>query len=419
MLLPSKPKGSSASPGYTARKRILFVAMANSIHVARWLELLKSEPFDARLISSNASTSIRNPKRSVHELIRPLLTKRSASQQLQLTIPIFSKFASSIMWRIDRFTSDWVRGFYIWLNIMLFRPHLVHVLELQNGGYPVLRAYSLLPKNRRPLLFVTNYGSDVYWYRNFPSHNKRLRKLLNLANAYSAECQRDVVIARELGFTGCVLRTCPVTGGLNPSTLPDIQSISNLANRTTIVVKGYQGTWGQAVEALDAIAKANREIISRFKIEVYSCDSETELAAGKLKGLGLDVLIYGHGVLGHSEMLDLFQRSRVYLGLSRSDGISTSMLEAMSQGAVPIQTDTACASEWIRSKRDGYVVSLDDQMGISRGLEKILSDDEFAHNAQLVNQATIREKYDQGKIRELVNSYYAEILGSSTSLGKE
>ena len=44
------------------------------------------------------------------------------------------------------------------------------------------------------------------------------------------------------------------------------------------------------------------------------------------------------GNLGHEEVLKLLSESEIYIGHSLSDGISTSMLEAMAMGAVPIQT---------------------------------------------------------------------------------
>jgi glycosyltransferase involved in cell wall biosynthesis len=46
-------------------------------------------------------------------------------------------------------------------------------------------------------------------------------------------------------------------------------------------------------------------------------------------------------------MYEKFANSRIYVGASRSDGISTSFLEALVLGAYPIQTNTSCANEWV------------------------------------------------------------------------
>jgi glycosyltransferase involved in cell wall biosynthesis len=50
--------------------------------------------------------------------------------------------------------------------------------------------------------------------------------------------------------------------------------------------------------------------------------------------------------MSHKQVLEMFAISKIYVGLSESDGISTSMLEAMAMGAIPVQTSTACCDEW-------------------------------------------------------------------------
>jgi glycosyltransferase involved in cell wall biosynthesis len=51
--------------------------------------------------------------------------------------------------------------------------------------------------------------------------------------------------------------------------------------------------------------------------------------------------------LPYEKILSFFQNAKIYLGISRSDGISTSFLEALSYGAYPIQSNTSCANEWV------------------------------------------------------------------------
>jgi glycosyltransferase involved in cell wall biosynthesis len=48
------------------------------------------------------------------------------------------------------------------------------------------------------------------------------------------------------------------------------------------------------------------------------------------------------------------------VGHSLSEGISTSMLEAMAMGAIPIQTCTSCADEWIINGEAGFLVEPND-----------------------------------------------------------
>jgi len=50
--------------------------------------------------------------------------------------------------------------------------------------------------------------------------------------------------------------------------------------------------------------------------------------------------------MSHKQVLEMFAKSIIYVGLSESDGIRISMLEAMAMGATPVQTSTACCDEW-------------------------------------------------------------------------
>ena len=63
---------------------------------------------------------------------------------------------------------------------------------------------------------------------------------------------------------------------------------------------------------------------------------------------GLDITAHAKRALSHQQVPELFAKSKIYVGLSESDGISTSMLEATAMGAIPMQTSTACGDEWFK-----------------------------------------------------------------------
>ena len=89
------------------------------------------------------------------------------------------------------------------------------------------------------------------------------------------------------------------------------------------------------------------EELRGYKIIVYSANrSVLKLAKQISKQTGLEIKAFGKGAMSHKQVLEMFAKSKIYVGLSESDGISTSMLEAMAMGAIPVQTSTACCDEW-------------------------------------------------------------------------
>jgi glycosyltransferase involved in cell wall biosynthesis len=307
--------------------------MFDSIHSARWLSQFENKRINFLLFPSS-------PHRRVHpELERLLSSSEAASFRL---VPLAHYFALPL-WVLDKFANNFFRGSLLKAAIRSFQPSIIHSLELQNAGYVTLRALSTR-KRKSARLLVTNWGSDIFWFQRFSKHKTKLQKLLQLADVYSAECERDVVLARNLGFTGQAMPVIPNAGGFSKADF----AIPRLApsERKTIALKGYHGWVGRAKVSLDAVREMSEEL-QGYKIIVYSANrSVLKLAKQVSKQTGLEIKAFGKGAMSHKQVLEMFAKSKIYVGLSESDGISTSVLEAMAMGAIPVQTSTACCDEW-------------------------------------------------------------------------
>jgi glycosyltransferase involved in cell wall biosynthesis len=103
--------------------------------------------------------------------------------------------------------------------------------------------------------------------------------------------------------------------------------------------------------------------------------------------------------------LEIFSRSKIYVGASRSDGISTSFLEAILNGVYPIQTSTSCVSEWINK---GCIASLvaEDVTEIYGAIKASIDNDIFLDNAQLINQKIAKQYLDPDKIKNDAFKFY-------------
>jgi glycosyltransferase involved in cell wall biosynthesis len=143
---------------------------------------------------------------------------------------------------------------------------------------------------------------------------------------------------------------------------------------------------------------------------MFSCNSKTVAEAKRLsRSAGLEIVTHKKHTLSHSEVLGIMRKSIAYIGLSKSDGISTSMIEAMSQGAIPIQSDTSCANEWIRSGQGGFLVGFNDWQAVAKSLDQILKNTSFVAEARARNYQTIREKYDANRLSVIAHGYYQRL----------
>ncbi len=370
------------------RKRILVICMFDSIHSARWLAQFQDQDIEFLLFPSS-------PHRRVHKNLKALVSGNSrASYRL---FPL-SKLFGLPLWIADKFVNNWFRASLVKSAIKSFKPNFVHAMELQNAGYIAARA---MRQKSTARLIATNWGSDIFWFQQFPKHREKLKHLLSVADYYSCECNRDVQLAKSLGFSGHVMPVIPNAGGFAKELLS--QPVPALADRKVIAIKGYHGWVGRAKIALEAV-EAIASDLKGYRLVVYSANRGTiKLAKQVAKRAGLDFTIYGKGKLSHSQVLELFASAKIYVGLSLSDGISTSLLESMAMGAIPVQTATACCDEWFTDS--GVKVAEITVEGVQKA---ILSGLKLAENQELSdrNLEIIRTKADAVEVAKIARGFY-------------
>jgi glycosyltransferase involved in cell wall biosynthesis len=373
--------------------KILLVGMADSIHLSRWISQFDSSDLIFEVVSA-----------SPHRRVQKGISER-ARKSNRVSITWFSRVFSLPMWIADRFLSDWVRGAYIAWRIRRFNPEIVHIHELQNAGYATRRAFQLL-KKRQPKLIVTNYGSEIVWFSKFPKHKAKIKALLDIADGFSAECTRDYNLAAQISSGYQTLPLMPVAGGLAKFTGPE-------RVRNKISIKGYENHWGKAIVALETVAGLGARL-GNLEIVLYSCNAPVLRAAKKLsKSTGMKITTYKKGALSHNEVMDLFQSSLIYVGHSLSDGISTSMVEAMAMGAIPVQTNTSCAQEWVVDKKTGFIFTPNDLEALRSAVLDIIEGKFDSEAARAENYAVIDSRYNPDKLSLIAAGYYQSLTASA------
>ena len=176
--------------------------------------------------------------------------------------------------------------------------------------------------------------------------------------------------------------------------------------RSQIIVKGYGGVFGRAEEVI----RIAEEVLKKYMWVNFFFYSVTKDNLESLKELKRK---FGNRVslrrvedkLSHSQMQQEFQKSRIYIGCSISDGISTSFLEALANGAFPIQTNTSCANEWIAK---GAIASLVDVDGneILKEIEWIIENNPYLELAFAANRKVALENLDSHYLKKLSEEFY-------------
>ena len=403
--------------------RILIVAMADSIHTALFINQIVDEGWEIHLFPSTDSVispDLRNL--TVHDgMIRYSGVDKSVRQSgaWPWPFPCLERWAGLTLKRLRRspplalYTKDRSRGKRLARVIRQIKPDIVHSLEIQHAGYLTLDAKCAL-ENEFPLWFVSIWGSDIYYFGRFQEHTERIKTVLATCNYFNSECHRDVVLARALGFKGHAFPALPVSG-FNLVQIEQFRQTGPVSSRRLILLKGYQTWAGRALVGLQAIALC-ADHLENYRVAIYLASTEVKkeaISVADKTGIPIDILPY----CSHDDMLRHHGRARIHIGLSITDGISVSFLEAIVMGAFPIQSCTACANEWITDGQTGCIVPPEDPEAIAAAIRRAVTDNDLVDHAAECNAQMAKDRLEDSVIKQKVVSMYKEI--GNAALQKE
>jgi glycosyltransferase involved in cell wall biosynthesis len=389
-------------------KRILFVGMVDAIHAVRWISQITDQECEvfffpverARLHPEFRNLTIFTPnifsvKYPANNRVR-LLPWVNLLFLLEAKIPKFLGIPAPGL--VEK-ALQWV--------VQTWKPDLVHSLEFQKAGYLTLAVKQKMGA-RFPRWIATNWGSDIALFGKFPEHREKIQSILAECDYYSAECQRDVDLAKELGFNKKILPVLPNAGGYDLEKIGAYRQPGAVSSRRVVLLKGYQGWAGRGLAGLRALTLC-ADALKGFRVLIFAASPDVVLAARVFTietGIPTEIIPYG----SHAEMLRLHGQARIYIGLSIVDGISTSLLEALVMGAFPIQSCTACADEWITDGENGFIIPPEDPHVIAQAIRTALTNDALVDGAAEKNSMLAQKRLERKAIKTKVVEMYKEIL---------
>lgn len=281
---------------------------------------------------------------------------------------------------------------------------IIHSFEMQNCTYPFLNFI----QKKKTFWIYSCWGSDLFYYQNLPKHNKKIRNVLKNIDYLITDNKRDQNLARNLGFKGRNLAIIPGGGGL--CTEKYVNLIKPFKDRNTIIVKGYNHNFGRGLKVVKALKKLKLD--ESYKIVVFASHN---IISNYVRDNKLNYTIYHRHELLHEEVLKLMGNSLIYIGNSISDGMPNTLLEALSMGAFPIQSNPGnVTAEIITDNKNGILIKDPEcithlEVLITNLLEnKIVMANAFFENIILGEKIL-----DKQANTKLINDAYEEVIKQS------
>jgi hypothetical protein len=391
--------------------RILFVAISESVHTARWISQLNVKNWDVHLFPSDMGMTPHDDLRNltIHSFFRRRKNRSDSSTNRKGIYWPLRRGAGRIKLISERIAPSLAtESARLARTIRSLKPDIIHVLEMQSSGYLFLEARKRLPGYPFPPCIYSSWGSDIFFFGQDTEHDKRIRAFLAACDYYIADCKRDLSLTIASGFTGKTLGVFPAAGGYDLGHMRQFCRSGSPSSRRIIALKGYEGIRGaKALVALQALQRC-ADLLGGFQLVVYLASDQTRIALEELswiKGLRVTELPYSP----HDEIIKLMGKTRMAIGVGISDGTPNAMLEAMVMGAFPIQSDTVSTAEWIQDGRNGLLVSPEDPESIALAIRRVLSDDDLVNRAAVINAEITEAGLDRRVIQPKILQLYEKV----------
>lgn len=318
--------------------KILLVSM-NSLHFRRWTFQLENSGHDVYWFDIKDQGYI--PSLSwVHQIVgwKKGFLKRRGRTFLKKQLPnLYQKLS-------DRFDINVEVAFTRALEEI--KPDLVHSFALYISCTPIL-----FVMNKKPELkwLYSSWGSDLFYFQNIPEYLDDIKMVLQRVTHIITDCNRDAIIVKKYGFSGEHLGVFPGGGGFNLKKMKKWRC--PFLDRDVILVKGYQGRSGRAIQVIKALEKVSEQT-KEYQIVIFGADLEVKKYIEDNKFNARVFLM-----LPRNEVLKLMGKSFLFIGNSNSDGMPNTLLEAICMGSFPIQSNPGGASsEIIENRKNGFLI---------------------------------------------------------------
>ncbi|MDO5981666.1 glycosyltransferase [Flavivirga spongiicola] len=382
--------------------KILLVSM-NSIHFQRWTDQLKDSGHDLywfHILDGGYSNKL--------PWVNQIVDWKQKYPNLKGRIFIKKKFPR-LYKKLSFLIENDVKKIFE-EKLKEIKPDLVHSFVLYISCTPILKVmqkYYDLP------WIYSSWGSDLYYFKEIPKYKQDILKVLSRINYLFADCKRDTSLARNLGFKGGFLGVYPGGGGFNYK--ESDAYIRPISERKTILIKGYQGRSGKAIEVLKALEAISNEL-KNYNIIVFGGDEEVAnyiVGQDLSKKLAVKTLLR-KDFLPHNKILELMGEALIYIGNSNSDGMPNTLLEAIAQGAFPIQSNPGGASaEVIEHHENGLLIedcnSIEE---IKNHVLTVIENSELLERAFGINLNRVKPKFERALIKKQVLEAYKKVLKS-------
>jgi len=396
---------------YPGRPRILFIGPGESTHTHSWVDLLHTQPFNARLYvlpGHDAPPDNWPVKTYVTGYHRGAIDRATrsrlidASSTLRRQLDRYLAYAKRSEWDTGKYSQEWLAQI-----IRNWQPHIVHTFSLDAAEFyfDVRQKYGIGGGSKWVL--QTRGGADLAWSHLNPELRDRIGEVLRGCDQLLSDNTQNFRIAREFGVREEQLSsigTVPGTGGIDVDALAARWQGQPSSRRVILWPKVYEWPWSKAMPIFEALTLV-WDRIQPCEVDMLATTPDTKMFYWTLpehirKSCRL------RDRVPRAEALEAMTRARVMLAPSLVDGTPNSMFEAMAAGAFPIVSPLETIVPVVENEKNVLFARNLYPEEIAAALLRAMTDDKLIDEAAQRNLELVGRIANRDEVRARVVEFY-------------
>ena len=231
------------------------------------------------------------------------------------------------------------------------QPKVVHIHQANSYAWHTLRAIGKL--TLRPKVILTTWGSDVLI---LPKQSKLMRRMVEYNLRHSDLITSDSLfmsaqIAALLGKVSRPIYTLNF-GMQNLPRLVDIKSKHKIILSNRLHKPLYRVD--KIIQAFAALVK-NNLIDDEYRLVIAGSGEDSAKLQQLAQDLSVSARVNFTGMLSYRELVEFYQQAQLFISVPESDGTSSSLLEALAYGCIPVLSNLPANLEWVLDQVNGFI----------------------------------------------------------------
>ena len=281
------------------------------------------------------------------------------------------------------------------------KPDLIHAMRIPYEGMLAADAYMGIP------LIVSSWGNDFTLHApstRLMSHYTRWT--MQVAEALHADCQRDIRLAREWGFSAEKPHlVAPGNGGVrNDVFYPPAKPVEEPVIINPRGFRPYVRT--------DVFFKAIPLVLEKQPNAkfIFALMAGEPQAIQWIRELEIGQAVELLPPLSPAQMADAFRGAQIVASPSLHDGTPNTLIEGMACGCFPIAGDLESIREWITPNENGLLLDPNNSQSIADAIVNAIQNKSLRITAAGLNQKIIADRAEFEQNMQRAREFYRSII---------